>query len=478
MSGVGTAQQEIIETAERKEASVSLDSVGARSANLDGAGAQALLEIETKSRQSSNERDLYQLIVNETRKLTKARQVFAVRCRKKKTRIVSVSGLKDVNNEAPLVQDIQRVVDHVDGEVGLKQQQRFCLTDELSGGLHFLPVYPFPHLLWIPFLSRRGFLLGGMLLAREQEWQDADMAVANRLAESFQHALSLIRLEKVAVLTSKPKALRRSLFIMLALAALAGTMAIPVSMTTLAPMEVVAHKPFIVSAPIEGIIEDVLVNPGEAVRPGQPIVQLSDTVLKNRLQVSRREVAVANARLKKASQLAFNHADGRSELRTAMADLELKKAELKFAEEMFQRAQIRAQRSGHAVYSNKLGLIGKPVAVGEHIMQIADPNRIEIKIDVPVGDAFALTTGADVKVFLDSDPLRARDATIVFSDYQTHESVGGDIVLGAIAEFSDQAETLPRLGVRGTAKIFGDHVPLGYYLFRRPIAALRQWIGL
>jgi hypothetical protein len=31
--------------------------------------------------------------------------------------------------------------------------------------------------------------------------------------------------------------------------------------------------------------------------------------------------------------------------------------------------------------------------------------------------------------------------------------------------------------VRGTAQVSGDDVSLGLYIFRRPITALRQWVG-
>jgi hypothetical protein len=42
------------------------------------------------------------------------------------------------------------------------------------------------------------------------------------------------------------------------------------------------------------------------------------------------------------------------------------------------------------------------------------------------------------------------------------------------------AETsrVPRLGLRGSAKIDGQMVPLGYFLLRRPLAVARQWLGV
>ena len=36
----------------------------------------------------------------------------------------------------------------------------------------------------------------------------------------------------------------------------------------------------------------------------------------------------------------------------------------------------------------------------------------------------------------------------------------------------------PRIGSRGTAKLYGQWVPLSYSLLRRPLTAARQFIGL
>jgi hypothetical protein len=36
----------------------------------------------------------------------------------------------------------------------------------------------------------------------------------------------------------------------------------------------------------------------------------------------------------------------------------------------------------------------------------------------------------------------------------------------------------PRIGLRGTVRISGKWATLGYYFFRRPITAVREWTGL
>ena len=42
----------------------------------------------------------------------------------------------------------------------------------------------------------------------------------------------------------------------------------------------------------------------------------------------------------------------------------------------------------------------------------------------------------------------------------------------------DESQALPRIGTRGVAKIYGRTVPLGYWVFRRPITMVRQSLGV
>jgi hypothetical protein len=37
---------------------------------------------------------------------------------------------------------------------------------------------------------------------------------------------------------------------------------------------------------------------------------------------------------------------------------------------------------------------------------------------------------------------------------------------------------LPRIGLRGTAKIYAGRVTLGYYLLRKPLAFVRRSLGV
>ena len=329
-------------------------------------------------------------------------------------------------------------------------------------------------MLWLPFKRRSGAVFAGMLLTREQTWSNDDTVVSTRLASAYAHAWR--ELTSVPRYASNPRRMKR--LGPLTLLAGAAALFIPVSMTALAPVEVVAASPFVVAAPLDGVIDDVLVEPSAAVKRDQVLLRFSDTVLRNRAGTADREVIVAEAQLKKVSQSAFDDPRGRHELGVADAELALKKAERDFAKELLAKTVMLAPRDGIAVYPDRKTLIGKPVSAGERIMEIAEPAEVELRVDLAVEDAMALEKDSRVKVFLDVEPLSARSARVVRSEFRAKQGDNGTMTFKTTAKFDAGRREPPRLGLRGTGQIYGQSVPLVVYLLRRPISALRQIFGL
>ncbi len=439
-------------------------------------GLLALLALEEKARQAANVQELRYLIANETRHLTQARQIFVLDGRAA-PRIEAASGVQTIDRFAPLVVGMESMLAAFASAGDGDASGDLRLDDIDHAEKELLSSYPFRYGLHIGFRSPAGDLIGGMLLVREAPFEAPAAAVATRLGGVYAHALALLNArpgvgkQLAGVVTHRRKVV--GLAAAIALAALA----LPVSMTTLAPFEVAPRDPIIVAAPLEGVIEKVLVEPNQTVREGQPLLSFADTMLRNRLEVAEREVLVAEARVKKSTQLAFDDARGRQEVGIALAEHALKTAERNFARELLARAAVKADRAGIAICADKRTLAGKPVALGERIMQIADAQRVEIAIDVPVSDAIVLQAGARAKIFLDSDPLLPREAIVEHADYQARVKPGNALAYRVVASLADDKD-LPRLGVRGVAQIYGEKVPLAFYLFRRPLTAARQWSGL
>ena len=159
-----------------------------------------------------------------------------------------------------------------------------------------------------------------------------------------------------------------------------------------------------------------------------------------------------------------------------MAQVDLKKAEVDSTGEKLKNTKLYAGQKGIAIVDQKTNWQGKPVSVGEKIMTIANPNLIEFLVWLPVKDSLIIKENTDVKVFLDINPIKPLKGKLLRASYEP--SLSPEEVLSYKIGVSYEGKVPPRIGLRGTAKIYGSRVTLFYYLFRKPITFVRQLIGI
>ncbi|SAL67970.1 efflux RND transporter periplasmic adaptor subunit [Caballeronia humi] len=262
-----------------------------------------------------------------------------------------------------------------------------------------------------------------------------------------------------------------------ALALVAMLLFVPVRQTVLAPAEIVSRDARIVSSPIDGVIERMAVRPNQAVSVGTLLFTLDETSLKSRVEVLSKQVAVADAELMAASQRAFDNPQSKNELTVLGSVAEQRRAELAAVRAQLGRTQVYSPEAGVAVFSDPNDWIGKPVVTGERILQLADPAKPAMLIQLAVADAIALEPGADVTLYLTAYPLAPLHGKIIETSYQAKASEDGIVAYRLLASV-DGERTQARLGLHGTAKLYGKEVSLAYYLLRRPLATVRAWTGL
>mgnify|MGYP001170183977 CR=1 FL=1 len=454
---------------------------GASKAEVEGSGRDDavtsafahLLKLESEARRSRSIRELEALLTNECRKLMRARQIFVVECRARSHAVVAMSSVAMIDRSMPIVQWIEAITAGLNRDVGLAKPAEFELPAYANEQDALTREYPFRFVLWQPMWSMDGRVRAGSILLRESPWLDADRKIAARLGETFGHARSLLG---VADTFRVGSLIKRKHWIAVALAIAAAGM-IPVPISVLAPVEVVPSNADVIAMPIEGIVQKVLIQPNVPVDKGTPLVKIVDTVHRNRAEVAQREVAVAAARLERATSLAFTDPRGRQELGIARAELALKIAEHSYARDILAQTVIGAIQPGIAVFSDPKDVEGKPLGVGERLMLIAREGDAELRISLPVADSIVLRPGLLVKAFLDADPLNAAEAEVSHVDYQAKIDDSQIAAYSVTARLKSGSIRL-RLGSRGTAQILGERAPLFLYLFRRPLAALRQRSGL
>jgi len=436
-----------------------------------------LLELEAEIRKQQTEKELLFHLLNETRRILPLRQAFALSRRNAKGdfKVVGVSSLAAVDRNVPLIQWIERLVANLPESARHSDQplafgrEAYGETDERDAAN-----YPFGYALWLPMRLHEGAALGGVLLFAAQPWTEGQQRIAARLSQTYSHAWN--------ALVGPPRGWQRwhfgrrtRLAIMAALALIA---IFPVSMSALAPAEVTAANPAVIAAPLTGVVAEILVAPNSQVKAGQPILRFEDTKLRNEFELAQRKMQVAKARFESTSQAAIESADANREVAINKAELELATEQYNYSRELLAKAVLKAPADGIAVYSDRRDWQGRPVETGQQIMKIADPQRIEFSIDLPVQDSLLIDDAARVKLYLDSDPLRPLEAELLRGGYQAEKTENDTLAFRLVAVASDEAAIQGlRIGTRGTAQVYGSKVPLLFYVLRRPITALRQSVG-
>ena len=74
--------------------------------------------------------------------------------------------------------------------------------------------------------------------------------------------------------------------------------------------------------------------------------------------------------------------------------------------------------------------------------------------------------------------MKSLEGKLLRASYQPSLSPEGILSYKLTASYDGNAMSLPRIGLRGTAKVYGSKVTLFYYLFRKPITFVRQLVGI
>jgi multidrug resistance efflux pump len=203
---------------------------------------------------------------------------------------------------------------------------------------------------------------------------------------------------------------------------------------------------------------------------------LDDTSLAARRDVAAKALEVARADALLAAQKAFDNDRSRADLAVLQGKVKEREAELALLTQQLGRLEVRAPRGGIAVFGDPNDWIGRPVVTGERIAQLADPRDAGVLVWLAVADAINLEPGADIRLFLHVAPLSPLPARLTQTSYQSMLSPEG-VAAYRIRGAFERPEAEARIGLKGTAKLYGERVPIAYIALRRPIAALREWTG-
>jgi len=434
-----------------------------------------LLSLENEVRLITEERELAVHLCNSTRALLPFRQSFfgIVDTGKKRFRLKNASSIPAIDRDAPFTRWFERMINRMIKETEGTEQLSFTLPQFCAEDDEEKAAYLFKEFLWTPQISNKQ-LIGGFIVARDRPWADTERALASRFSLLYMHAAAANR--GSSKLNAK-KRISKSLTFGVSLTLLAALALLPVPITALAPVEVTPKNPFILTAPFDGVVREILPTQGQNLSVGDLAIVFDDVHLLNNKLVAEQRMTVAQAEYQKTTQGAIADFNIKRDIEVAKAEYELAQLESQYATQLFQKSQMKAPVNGVAIFSDKQDWEGKPVSAGEAILSVADPDNVGFTIDLPVKDSLVIENGAKVRIFLDSDPLNPLDAVLTGANYSTTVDKRDVLSYKLEAKLTDTEAPHPRIGVQGTALVFGEPATLGYTILRRPLSAFRQLTG-
>lgn len=438
-----------------------------------------LFSLEAKARAANTLAELGFSIANDAFPVIPFRQVLIFTAKQK---LFTVSGLATPADDSPYLVWLKRSWPHLlqcfGDNAGWHTQDSdvFSLQSRqlLDGWAEWWPL----GLYAVPIRRRSGELLAWVVFLLEQQPQPGQLKFITRLTDTWSYCWEMLQGKTKQSLSTRWQALSKTKRSALVLVLL-SLQFLPIRQAALAPAEIISLDTITVNSPLDGVIKTVHVRPNQRVVADELLFSLDDTTLRNRLEVLQQSVAVAQAELITATHKAFENDQSKAELTVLTGRLNERRAELASVQAQLDRVNVNASQAGVVLFSSSDDWLNRPVATGERIMQIADQQKPGVLIYLAVADAIKLEQGTNIRLFLTVKPLSPMSAVITESSYQVTLSPDGVPSYRIRAKFIDVDEdSQARIGLRGTAKIYGDRVFLIYYLLRRPLATIREWTGL
>jgi multidrug resistance efflux pump len=431
-----------------------------------------LHQLVLESIQAATRQELVFRMLNRTVGLCKYDRALFFKAASKSLKLFGISGQSDVNSTSE------------------KTAQWLKLASNLneSERLHILTKDDFPEevqndweaysrecsnttVIWIP-LKAWGEHVGGLWLERWSDipWTEGDERILASLGIGYGGAWERMHPPKPWLdMFQRIAKKKRSAATVIILTMLLLFLRLP--LRVVAPCEVVAEKPFVVTAPLHGVVEGIKVSPGDSVSEGQVLFVYNKQVIQQELDVAHEQVEIIKSNLDRVRMQAFVDPRARSEISILEHRLKQEMARFELAQYNASRLEVTAGISGVAVLSNPEKWRGRPVAVGERVLSIVKPGNTKIKVWVPEDDNIVFNPDHPAKVLLNVFPETDMAASITY--------VGGEVIpspqriqcVEVEAKWIDHDPRV-KIGLKGVSVLYGKKVMLLYWLFRKPWATI------
>lgn len=383
---------------------------------------------------------------------------------------VAASSVDTPDPQAPHVQQLAKLF-----RQKLSQLEDMSLLEpsDLAG----IELYSGYHGLFVPLKTLRG----GLLLVRPSPTYTLAQGIIAEFA--LRICAPEILLSKRSGLGAYEKKHKTSFLIkwllVLSVSALLTILAslIVVPQTLMVPAEIVSNDIYHVKVPIDGVVEEIFVFPGDAVFQGQEIIRLNTQQIDAQLQIANAELERLEIQYEQEAILSLTSEAARARAADLRGLRREKLEQVLFLQTQLERHTISAGQSGIVIMPDVEALRGRPMATGETLVQIASPDRLAVDLWIPLATSLPVEANYRAAVVLATQPTGAYAARIEYATSHAQQREDGSMGYRARAQFDD-AVPGNLLGQQGVARIHLGETTLLIRVIRQPLVWLRQAAGI
>jgi membrane fusion protein, multidrug efflux system len=175
-----------------------------------------------------------------------------------------------------------------------------------------------------------------------------------------------------------------------------------------------ANENVVISAEISGRISRIAFGEGQAVKSGDVLIELDDTVLKAELDKVRSDLSLARANRERALTLANQGAGTQRARDETEAAYQAQLANIALAEARLQKAVLIAPLSG--IVGLRTVSVGAYVTPGQRIVELSEVDTLKVDFRVPELNAAQIRVGQKILITADAVPGASFEGSIYAID--------------------------------------------------------------
>lgn len=430
-----------------------------------------LNELTVHAFSAKNKNSLIYIVLNETAKVIPFDRAMLWDLRGSKPALLGVSGHAKVPKDSEIAKTVAQFVKDLVEPSKIKAVTAETFSTEGQAFQQWHDGSTQSSVIWVPIVVDNHLELG-LWIERwnDKNWDEQELKLFSHLSRGFSAAFQKF-LPKIPLNPKAKMALK-----IFGATVLLFVFFFPISLRIVAPCEVVAKDPYLVTAPLNGIIDQVMVKPGEVVTKGAVLFQYNKQVPLQELKVAEKEVEIANSQLNRVMTKGFDDAESLNEAGIWRLQLDRDNVKLDLAKYQASKLEVVAETDGFIALDDPDQWRGRPVQIGERVMMIVNPENTKLKIWISESDNISYLPDENIDIILNIDPAETYTAKIRYvSDYSLLSATGVTSFV-AEADWVEKPESV-KIGLKGTAVLFGEYVPFFYWVLRKPLIALRHMIG-